>query len=199
MYLYGASGHAKVIIDMLERSGIEVHGLFDDNPAIAALLGYPCLGPYAAYPHPIQAELIISIGDNHIRKTIADKLPLQYGSCAHPSAILSRHSQLGAGTVAMARAVVNPGTSIGRHVILNTACSVDHDCTLADFVHISPNATLCGGVSIGEGAHIGAAAVVAPNLSIGAWAVIGAGAVVVKDVPERAVVVGNPGRVVRFG
>jgi len=63
--------------------------------------------------------------------------------------------------------IVNAGSIIGNHVILNTNCSVDHDCVIEDFVHVSPGATICGGVKIKEGVHIGAGAVVLPNLTIG--------------------------------
>ncbi|MFC0184902.1 DapH/DapD/GlmU-related protein [Pseudarcicella hirudinis] len=69
---------------------------------------------------------------------------------------------------------------------------------MEDFVHISPNACICGGVSIGEGTHIGAGAIVIQGISIGRWATIGAGAVIVKNVPDYAVVVGNPGKIIKY-
>ena len=74
-----------------------------------------------------------------------------------------------------------------------------HDCKLDSFVHISPNAAICGGVKIGEGTQVGAGAVIIPNLNIGKWCKIGAGAVVVRNVPDGATVVGNPGRMVKIG
>jgi len=42
MYLYGASGHAKVIIDILTAQGVKVVGLLDDNPDIKEFTGLPC-------------------------------------------------------------------------------------------------------------------------------------------------------------
>lgn len=51
---------------------------------------------------------------------------------------------------------------------------------------------------IGEGSWIGARAIILPGVTIGKFAVIGAGAVVSKDVPDYAVAVGNPARVVRY-
>ena len=67
-----------------------------------------------------------------------------------------------------------------------------------DFVHIAPNSTLCGGIRVGEGTLIGSGATIIPNISIGKWAVVGAGSVVVSDIPDYAVVVGNPGKVIKI-
>ena len=86
---------------------------------------------------------------------------------------------------------------IGKHVIINTAASIDHDCIVEDFAHVSPNATLSGNVKVGEGSHIGAGAVIIPNITIGKWAMIGAGSDVTKNVPDYSVVVGNPARKIK--
>ncbi len=198
MYLLGASGHAKVIIDSLKASGKKVSGLFDDNPEVKELLGYNVFGPF----DPIRLgdeELIISVGLNHIRKRIVEKFPdeIRYGNAIHPTAIISEHASLGEGTVVMQGAVIQSSVSIGKHCIINTTASVDHDCLLEDYVHISPNATLCGAVSVGEGSQIGAGAVVIPGIKIGKWSLVAAGAVVMKDVPYNVLVLGNPARVVK--
>lgn len=79
--------------------------------------------------------------------------------------------------------------------ILNTSCSVDHDCIIGDFAHISPGAHLTGKVNIGGGAHIGAGVAVIPGCSVGSWAVVGVGAVVVEDIPPKVVAVGVPAKV----
>ena len=84
-----------------------------------------------------------------------------------------------------------------KHCIVNTGATVDHDCELQDYVHISPNATLCGNVFVGEGTHIGAGSVVLPGVKIGKWSVIGAGSVVAKDIPDRMLAVGNRCKIVK--
>lgn len=196
IWLYGASGHAKVVIEILELNYVPVMGLFDDNPSIKELLGYPCFG---SLPTPNEVEkLIVSIGDNKLRKKVSERFQKNYGKAIHPSAQISERTQINEGTVVMGNAIINSGTVIGKHVIINTSASIDHDCQIEDYVHISPNATLCGGVTIGEGTHFGAAAVVIPNIKIGKWATIGAGAVVIRDVPDYAVVVGNPAKIIRY-
>lgn len=197
MVLFGASGHAKVVIDILERSGIEMSHLVDANPEIEELAGYQVMDE-AGYMSFSEEEYIISIGSNAIRKKIVKDSNLVYGWAIHPSAILGDDVSIGQGTVVMAGAIINPSTQVGNHCIINTSASIDHDCIIEDFVHISPNATLCGTIEVGEGTHVGAGATIIPNLKIGKWATIGAGAVIIENVPDYAVVVGNPGRIIRI-
>lgn len=192
MNLYGASGHAKVIIDILKKSQISIETIFDDNESLTQLIGYPV----TQFTNVDKiGELIISIGDNQTRKKVSERLSVVYGKAIHPKSILDSTVELGYGTVIMAGAVINSSVVVGNHCIINTSSSIDHDCILSDFVHISPQATLCGGIQIGEGSQVGAGAVILPNLKIGSWCVIGAGAVVTKDIPDGVKVVGNPGRV----
>jgi acetyltransferase EpsM len=193
MYLFGASGHAKVICDILEMRNMKVKGFIEDDPEKKSLWSIPVVGTTEGY-QSVWQPCIITIGNNHIRKRLADKIKVRYEKAIHPDSIISRTVRIDEGTVVMAGAVVNPDTSIGRHVILNTRCSVDHDCHIGDYVHIAPGATLCGGINVGEGTLIGSGATVLPNIKIGQWAVVGGGAVVTRDVPDGMVVVGNPAR-----
>ena len=188
MYLYGASGHSKVIIDILEDNKISVDGVFDDNEDIKQILSYQVL----SVKNGIKSPLIISIGNNKIRKQIAEKLTVDFGKTVHSSAVVSERATVGEGTVVMQNAVIQSCTWIGRHCIINTAVAIDHDCEIEDFVHISPRAVLCGNVQVGEGSWIGAGATIIQGIKIGKWAVIGAGAVVLKDVPDNAMAYGNP-------
>ena len=193
MYLYGASGHAKVIIDILEASRIQVDGLIDDNPNINQLRGYPVEHVYNG-----ESPFIISIGANSIRKQVAEKLQTTFGKACHPSAILSPTTEIGDGTVVMQGSIIQVDVKIGKHCIVNTGASIDHECIIGDYVHVSPHTTLCGNVHIGEGSWIGAGTTIIPNLSIGKWCIIGAGSVVTKDIPDHALAFGTPCKVIRY-
>ena len=195
-YLYGASGHAKVIIEIIEKAGGKVLGLYDDDPLKVDLLNYNISNDKSIFSKR-NIKWIISIGDNLIRKKVAENNYLFYETAVDIDVILSSRIQIGAGSVIMPGATINSSTRIGQHSIINTNASIDHDCEISDFVHVSPNATLCGGVSIGEGTHIGAGVVVIPGIKIGQWAKIGAGSIIIKDVPDFATVVGNPGRIIK--
>ncbi len=193
MYLYGASGHAKVILDILKDQGIAIDGLFDDNLAVHELCGFQVDHGIVGL---LTAPLIITIGDNAQRARIAKTLKCEFGTAIHSSAIVSPTSKIGKGSVIIQGSIIQTEAIIGNHVIVNTGASVGHECIISDFVHVSPHATLCGNVIVGEGTHIGAGAVVIPNIIVGKWCKIGAGAVVIRDVPDHSILVGNPGRII---
>ncbi|WP_299221992.1 acetyltransferase [uncultured Alistipes sp.] len=192
MYLYGASGHAKVIIDLLEAQGIPIDALYDDRASSSELFGYPILRPVR-----VEGPLIVSIGDNAVRKRIAEARSCAFGTAIHLSAVVSPRAAIGAGTVVMQGAVVQSDARIGRHCIVNTGATVDHECTIGDYAHISPNASLCGNVSVGEGTQIGAGSVVVPGIRIGKWSLVCAGSVVTRDIPDYCVAAGNRCKVLR--
>lgn len=197
VYLIGASGHAKVIIEILEELNVKIQALKDDNPTITSLVGYDVYREFPAIFNKEIDKIIISIGNNSIRKRIATSNDYNFMTAVHPSSNISVRCSLGAGTVVMAGATINSSVRVGKHAIINTNCSIDHDCVIEDYVHISPNAAIAGIVKIGEGTHIGIGASVIQCINIGKWCTIGAGAVVIRDIPDGCTVVGNPGKVIK--
>jgi sugar O-acyltransferase (sialic acid O-acetyltransferase NeuD family) len=196
MLLFGAGGHSKVVSSALENLQIIISGIFDDNKNFILSNNHKVLGSYNPNLRTDE-DLIITIGDNKIRKKISMLIKHNFGICISKYSICDKFIKLGKGSVILHGAIVQRDTIIGEHVILNTASSIDHDCVLNDFVHISPGVRLGGGVSIGEGTHIGINASVIPNLKIGKWCTIGAGAVIINDIPDFSLVVGNPGKVIK--
>ncbi len=196
-FLYGAGGHAKVILDILQAQGIRVDCVCDDNSAGTEFCGLPIFRGTDVSA----GAAIVSIGKNDIRRKIVEILKsrgnVSFATAIHPSAITSPSVKIGAGTVVMPGALINAGTEIGEHAIVNTGASIDHDCKIGDFVHVAPHATLCGNVSIGNSAWIGAGVTIIQGVSVGENAFVGAGAVVIKDVPANTVVVGVPARALK--
>lgn len=190
--LFGASGHAKVIIDIVKAQGDDVGRLYDDAPHCSEIHGYPV---DKSSDSGVVGPMIISIGSNRVRKMIAERFNVKYAKAVHPCSIISPSVIIGDGTVVMQNALVQADASIGCHCIINSGASVDHECRIGDFVHISPHATLCGNVHVGEGTWIGAAATVIPGIKIGKWCTIGAGAVVINDIPDGVTAYGNPCRI----
>ena len=193
--LFGASGHGRVIAEIIEESGAVVSAFFDEDKEKKELIGYQVYHLLDQLD-PASYQWILSIGNNNTRKMIALSNELDYGIAIHPSANLSKRLSIGKGSVTMAGVSINSSSVIGEHVIINTNASVDHECVLENFVHISPGAILTGNVHVGEGTHIGAGATVIPGVRIGKWCTIGAGSVIIRDVPDGAKVVGVPGRVI---
>ncbi|MRS11751.1 MAG: acetyltransferase [Actinobacteria bacterium] len=189
----GAGGHAKVVIDAIERSGDEVVAVIDETARTKSLLGYE-----VSTRVPSDADgFVIAIGDNAMRMARFEHYlatGLRAVPVVHPSAIVADDVHLGDGTVVFAGVIVNRGTTVGENVILNTGCRIDHDCRIGDHAHIAPGVSLSGGVAVSEGALVGVGACAIPGTSIGSWATVGAGAAVVDPVPDGVTAVGAPAR-----
>lgn len=193
VYLYGASGHGKVIKDSLNAIGVKVEAFIDDNPNVNELAGRPV-------QHSVDgcSPLIVSIGMNRIRKKIVEELgDVEFATAIHPSAVVSSSAKIGEGTVVMAGAVINADAVIGKHCIVNTGATIDHDVVLGDYVHVAPGANISGATVIGEGTWIGVGSSVIQCLTIGKNSMIGAGSVVVRNIPDNVTAFGNPCRVVK--
>ncbi|TAN52534.1 MAG: acetyltransferase [Methylococcaceae bacterium] len=205
MALFGAGGHAKVVIDLVEKQQqLPIAFLADDDAKLwgQPFYGYPVIGGKSALlsqwrDHPA-FTCLVTVGSNPIRARLAAWLQSEgiavAAACAHPSAQVARGVVIDQGTVLMALTAINADSVIGRHVIVNTGASVDHDCVIGDAVHLAPGVRLCGGVTVGECTLIGVGAVVLPNIRIGSNVTVGAGATVIENVPDGATVVGTPAR-----
>jgi len=195
--LYGASGHGKVILDILKSVSKDVFCILDDAPKTGIISGIKVINTSQFEIHQ-DDQIILSIGNNNIRKKITSRLNCNFAKAIHHTSIISNEAFIEEGTVVMANVTINPDSKIGKHCIINTGAIIEHDCIIEDFVHISPGVALAGNVFVGEGTHIGINATVIQGIKIGKWATIGAGSVVIKDIPDYAVVVGNPGKIIKY-
>jgi sugar O-acyltransferase (sialic acid O-acetyltransferase NeuD family) len=204
----GASGHAKVIIDIIEQQGCyHIVGLIDDfgEPG-TKLMGYEVIGHKDQITDLVAggkvAGGIVAIGDNWVRYQVAQSIRERasgflFINAIHPSARIGREVRFGVGVAVMAGVSVNPGTNIGDFCFLNTNASVDHDNTLGDFSCLQPNAATGGKVRIGAFSAISMGANIIHGVSIGSHTVVGAGSTVLSDVPDFVVAYGTPCRVIR--
>lgn len=202
--IFGASGHGKVVADAAEAAGWQEVVFFDD-----AWPGFQENGPWLVKGDTNALidslgeydGVVVAIGNNAIRANKQVQL-VNAGApvvtIIHPDATVSRHAQVGSGSVVFAQAVVNACATVGAGVIINTGSVVEHDCLVGDFSHISPNAVLAGGVRLQDQCWVGAGASVRQLLEVGKAAVVGMGAVVTKDVSTGSVVAGNPALVLKL-
>ena len=194
--LYGAGGHAYAAIELINSLGAYTPNfVFDDQPKKDKILEVAV----KKYDAKDSAEsLCISIGDNKNRKKIALQYNVDYPSFIHESVVIYPSVTYGKGTLVLPNAVLDAKVSIGDFCIINNNATVSHNVVMEDFVHIAIQAAIAGGVEIGEGTLIGAGSVILPEIKIGKWATIGAGAIITKDVPDFAVVYGNPAKIIRY-
>jgi len=206
--VFGASGHSRVVIDILESQGHRILGLVDSfKPSGTKNSEYEVLGDEYSFKESCYAidgirSGVIAIGDNFCRSQLAQRVlalmpDFTFITAVHPAAHIAKYVSIGAGTVVMAGAVVNPGSKLGEHCIINTKASVDHDGCLQDFASIGPGATLGGNVTIRPFGAVGLGANVIHNITIGEHSILGAGATLLKDLPDFSVAWGVPARVTR--
>ncbi len=195
LVIIGAGGHGKVIADNALKNGYENICFLDDH-ATGDCMGFSIVGTSESIQelNDGKTDFIIGIGNNAVRKKIAEKHNVNWATIVHPSAQIGVNVSIGKGTVVMAGAIVNACAKIGNHCIINTSAVAEHDNVVKDYVHISPKAALGGMVNIGELTHIGIGATVKNNIKICSGCVIGAGAVVVKNIENSGTYIGIPAK-----
>lgn len=204
--VWGASGHARVVADILLLMGYELAGYLDNiSPSRE---GEKFGGSIVlAGLHPIESlqasgiELMaLGVGDNNARLAIGEKARsagLTLTKAVHPRATIASSVQIGDGTVIAAGTVVNPDSIIGIDAIINTMASIDHECMVGDGAHIAPGVCLTGNVDVGRGTFVGAGSTVRNGVKIGSQSIVGAGSVVLKDIPPKVLVYGAPAKIIR--
>lgn len=193
--ILGAGGHGRVVADAAALSGRWQEIVFYDDRWPQSLHSgvWPIVGnALQLFCDRLDGELIVAIGDNRTRLEKSRELHLagaRLANVVHPRAVVSAHARFGAGVMVCAGAVVNVGAAVGDACIINSLAVIEHDCVLADGVHVSPGAALGGAVRVGLRSWVGIGACVRPLIDIGSDAIVGAGAVVVKPVADATVVV----------
>ena len=206
LFVYGASGHGKVVADiLLACKDLDFVGFIDDRTDLkgTAVLGLPVLGDGKWLQHEAgmtRVAVALGVGDNFLRKGLAERC-ISWGvelvTIVHPTASVAGSVRLGRGTVVMAQAAINAEAKIGDGAIVNTSAVVEHDVDIGNFANVSPNAVMAGASRLGMLSHLAIGASTIPCVSIGAMTIVGAGSVVVRDIPDGVVAFGVPARVRR--
>ena len=206
--IFGTGGHAKVIVDIIEKQGrFNIAGFIDDyRDKNTVIMGYKVIGDESSlkdivFSYEIYGG-IIGIGDNSIRAKARDKIikvipNFIFVNCIHPKSILGKDVALGEGNVVMAGAIINSSSRIKNHCILNTNSSIDHDCLISDFSSIAPNVTIGGNVKIGDYSAIGIGTNILHSVNIGCNCIIGGGSLVCHDTNENSIYYGSPSKFIR--
>lgn len=204
--VFGAGGHAKAVIDILEKQGdYRIAGLLDGGkPAGTKVYGYEVLGDEAwlgSDVHQIDG-VIAAIGDNWTRgqvvRAIQRRRPdLPFVTAVHPSAVIAKGARIGAGSVIMAGAVIGSDVTIGEHAVLYAHSCVEHDSSIGSYVSFAPRTAAGGGVSVGNYTAISIGASIIHGITIGEHSVIGAGSTVIHPIASHVVAFGTPAKIVR--
>jgi sugar O-acyltransferase (sialic acid O-acetyltransferase NeuD family) len=200
--LVGGGGHCRSCIEVLEKDGYRIAGVLEKESSIKSVLNIPVIGDDEAIAELISKNqsFLITIGqikNSTLRVRLYEKVKSLSGrlvTVISSSSAVSKHSEIGEGTIIMQQAIVNAGVIIGRNCIINNKALIEHDCLIDDHAHISTAAIINGGCKIGKRVFIGSNSVLAQEIRIGDDVVIGAGSVVVKSIEEAGTYAGNPAK-----
>lgn len=201
--IFGASGHAKMIIDIIEKNNnYRIKGFIDSyKPLNEVISDYKIIGRLNDIPDLIKVlnidGIVIAIGDNYTRQKVTVDIKnvdsqLKFVSIIHPSAVIASDVIIDDGSVIMANTVVNAGAKIGKNCIINTASTLGHDSVMQDFSSLASGVTIAGGVKIGICSAICLRAILIQNIVIGNNTVIGAGSLVLKSIGNLKQAFGSP-------
>lgn len=199
LVIYGAGGHGKALIDLVRSMGIyQIVGILDDGVEVGtSIMSVSVLGGGGVLPdlHNKGIRLAINavggIGNVSVRVKVFQRILNAGFSCPavlHPTAFVEASAEIFGGVQVFPHAYVGSEVRVGYGSIINTGAIVSHDCSLGNYVNISPGAILAGEVDIGDGALIGMGVTVNLGAKIGAGARVGNGATVKSDVPTNGVV-----------
>lgn len=207
---WGATGQAKVLKECIEQMNLALVALIENDrtrsspfPDVPVYYEKDGLGQWLAEqgsggPFGFFAAIGGARGrDRILFQDYAESLGLTPLVARHPTSYVADDVSVGAGSQVMANSAVCVGSQIGKATIVNTSASVDHECRIGNGVHIGPGATLAGCVTVEDFATVYTGATVLPRMRIGKGAIVGAGAVVTRDVPDQAVVAGNPAGILK--
>ena len=197
--LLGSGGHATVLADIL----------LQNNHTILAVIS-PQKGNSSVFDHiqhfdsdsdilqfsQNEVKLVNGLGSlpgqglRHEVFNYFTQLNFHFETVISRNAMLSPHSNIGAGSQILMGAIIQTGAVIGDGTIINSGVIVEHDCHIGMHCHIAPGATICGGVHIGERTHIATGANVIQGVSIGKHCIVAAGATITKNMPDNSIAYG---------
>ena len=190
--IIGAGGHGKVVGEIALLNKYKIIHFFDDEIEKIKNFPFTISGnlDYLVNHLKDYDSFFVAIGDNQKRYNKLEWLKKQKKNIInliHPKSTISKFSSLGLGISVMANAVINPGTFIKEGVIINSSASIDHDCVIECFSHISPNCSLSGNVRVGKFTHLGTGTSVHPGINIGNNVKTAVGSKVYKNILNEKV------------
>lgn len=205
----GAKQHAQVMCDILQMTGNEVFGFLDDDLEIigSTLMGLPVLGTTkelqsVAKTYGASAAMLGISARHHKVRARLQKAMEGFGllviNAMHPTAYISNRAKIGNGNMFAPFSTINSFTEIGSNCVFYSGTVVDHHSLLGDNVYCGPNVSIAADSSVGDNTYIGVGASLIPHVNIGKNVIVGAGSAIIHDIPDNAVVVGVPGKVIKY-
>ena len=184
LILIGGGGHCLSVIDVVElEDKFKIKGILDGYTNQKEVLGYPVLGGDELISEFINDNtfFLITVGQirsYEIREKISDRIRTENAQLAtviSPNSYVSKHAEIGRGTVIMHDVIVNAGANVGENCIINTKSNIEHGVYIEDYCHISTCAVVNGDSVIKRGTFVGSNATISNGITIKENSIISAG------------------------
>ncbi|TFH47549.1 MAG: acetyltransferase [Bacteroidia bacterium] len=186
--LLGAGGHCKSVIDVLEHlDEYRIAGIVGmPQESGTKVLGYPVIGTDEDLDKIFSEYKYFHIALGFLRSPrrrieiwkLLTGMGAKMPAIISPLAYVSRHAQIGSGSIVMHQALINASAVVGENVIINNKVLVEHDAFIGDHCHIATGAIINGGVKVGDASFVGSGAVTRQGANIEAGAFIKANSIV---------------------
>lgn len=208
IYLLGVGHATPLFIELAEACGYHVAGLYHYNEERTGESdhGFPIIGSFAdLFREDLTGKnFCLTMGDMAIKQSVSLDLIHRGGvipSLIHPTAIISRFADVSpCGVLVDSNCEIHNDATVEEGCVLWPHAMVDHDSHLKPYTFMGPKAYVGAYTDVETKAFIGQCSVLISGKArhIGSEALIGAGSVVTKPVPEKAIVAGNPARILKY-
>ena len=207
--IFGKGGFGREVQMLIEQINEckmtwEFIGFFDDAKAEEKINGAPYLGGLNELnSYNEELNVVLAVGMPETKRLILEKIVnqnIKFPALIHPSVIIGNRQfvSIDEGSIICAGNIITVNIEIGKHVILNLACTVGHDTQIHDYCSFMPHVSISGEVVIKDGVYVGTGASIINQLEIGENTTVGAGSVVAKSLPANCVAVGVPAKPIKF-
>ena len=207
--IIGSGGHSKVVINEIHKQGkYKIEQIIDiknfgkklkigkDEIKITNYKKFNWLKINR------QTLLFVAIGDNFLRRKIVNEIKkknkkIKWATIVSLDAIVGNDVKFKPGSLVVSGSIINPGTKIGAHCIINTRSTIEHDNFFDDFSSCAPGVITGGNVKVGKDSFLGIRSTVLNNVKIGSKTIIGANSLVNKNCLSDHIYYGRPAKKIK--
>lgn len=209
IYALGVGHNTPVFIDLALACGYEIAGLYHYNSERTGEIdhGFEILGSFEDLflkKDLMGMNFLLTMGDNKIRAELSDKIITKGGNVPtliHPMSVVSRFATISPigvyispFTYVQADSFIDSNTVLLSHVNISHTTNVGKNCFVAGGATIGAYTTVEDNVFIGQGAL----SISGKVKIIGKGAYIGARSLLTRDVPKDSIIVGSPGKLLKY-